>query len=93
MSGFGVAELPVPRVNPFDVHFCLKRISCTACGPDGLPFWISTANDLVLVAPKYHIFNLCLQIGIHPGSSKTAFIQSVPKVKYVKQSKDLRPIS
>ena len=59
MLEFGVAELRVPQINSFKVHFYLKLISPTACGPDEIPFRIfKETHEAFRKKPPSHLQQL-----------------------------------
>jgi hypothetical protein len=82
----------VPYTSDF-IAICLNRLTVTAPGPDGIPFWLykTCAAQLSPVIAK--LINYSIQQSVVPISWKTACITPVPKCSPVTSYSDLRPIS
>ena len=83
----------IPETQPHVVSQFLSKHKRTACGPDGLPYWLFRDFALVLAPVVADVFNSSLRQ--HKVSSfwKLADITPLPKESPLTSCSQLRPIS
>jgi len=71
----------------------LDKLSPTASGPDGLPFWFLKLAAPIICEPLTHVVNLSLATSTVPKQWKSATIHPIPKTAQPQEPSQMRPIS
>ena len=69
----------------------IGNIRPTACGADGIPFWVLKNNAHNLAEVLCDVFNKIIKEGAFPQSWNISIIRPIPKIKSPKECKYLRP--
>ena len=80
-------------VSEFSVFNLLDKLSPTASGPDGLPFWFLKLAAPIICESLTHVINLSLATSIVPRQWKSAIIHPIPKIAQPVEPSQMRPIS
>lgn len=88
-----VAHTVLADYTDIDIMIILAKVSKTAAGSDGIPYWLYSecASELSHILSK--LINFSINEGAVPQAWKQAVITPVPKTTPVSSVKDLRPIS
>jgi hypothetical protein len=88
-----LAENCTGKVSEFSVFNLLAKLSTTASGPDGLPFWFLKLAAPIICGPLTHVINLSLATSTVPKQWKSATIHPIPKTFQPLEPSQMRPIS
>ena len=81
------------QVSELSVFNLLDKLSPTASGPDGLPFWFLKLAAPIICGPLTHVVNLSLDTSTVPKQWKSATIHPIPKIAQPLEPSQMRPIS
>ena len=76
-----------------DIMIILAKVSKTAAGSDGIPYWLYSECAFELSHILSKLINFSINEGAVPQAWKQAVITPVPKTTSVSSVKDLRPVT
>ena len=83
----------MPKFDEYSVLNVSVHQKCTACGPDGFPYWFWRDYAFYLAPVITKIFNSSLRHQTVPLAWKLADVSPIPKESPLNNCNQLRPIS